>query len=198
MIVCLLTLAACKKDEIEHPLSIPSEYVFTGISENNIMYGYTNVEGNVEKIPQDEIDVSIFDECKNVQIVDQLNFVSENLVSFKSFDTYSDSSRIEENNYDFIEDKIGFDLIDEWGNTYAALFFVDNDVLKLRVYSYITKRNVFGDNFEVYALGGSIGEGEAVGGIQSVGESDVLSRASGLDEGESVYMMVYEQIYGIQ
>lgn len=189
--VLLIGMSSCKKDENDNslPVEIPSQYEFTGISTNNQLYGYRKTNGQLIAIASSDIPTSTFSNTNQVQRLDDISFTSNTSVSYTAYNEYDNNTRTETVSFEVSGNNIVFDWMDEFGNPYGILTRVSGNELRVGMYAYVTIDNTFGSQFEAYLLSGSLNT------IQSVGEDDILNRANGLDEGEEIYLMSYEQIH---
>ena len=190
----IMLVSACKKEE-PFPINIPAHYTFSGISSDNDVYAYTINSGQVEAIPESEIDMTVFDNCNQAHIIGEVDFLSETELTYLTYNLYtSPETRTETSVYQtnkFTEDLASFDIIlkDDFGNEQNIPLYLENGELRLKVYCFVEESQVIGSEFEVYPIGG---KGNST---EYIGTDKILERANSLEDGEKVFMMVYEQIY---
>lgn len=186
----LLVFNACKKDDFGTDFPVPAQYAFAGISDSNTVYAYKKTGGETVALTESEIDLTILNDCNQVFLLDDLHFTSVDQLDYTAFDIWGGTgNRPEVSAYDFLSDEvIRFTFFDEFGNDSNADLVLEGSELKLNVFAYVEVRNGSPLSPEVYKMQHN----------QIIVEEEAASRAQGLEEGDVIYLMVYQQIYSKQ
>jgi hypothetical protein len=185
---CVIFSSSCQKeDDFGEDFEIPAEYKFSGITSGNTVYAYTKNGDEVTAVPEEDMDLLVLQACDQVFILDDLHFKSKSELEYTAFDVWGGTgTRTEASNYEFLSGNvIRFTFFDEFGNDSNADFFVEGDELMLNTYAYLEINNGSPAPPEVYKMLHN----------QIIVEDEAASRAQGLFDGDTIYLMVYQQIY---
>ena len=179
LILAVLLLMSCGKESLE------GEFTFSGISENNDVFGYEFSNGSAVEIPSSDIDLSLFDGVELVSHLDNISFLADNRVSYVAYDRYnSTGSRTEEVDYSIKDGILTFDYFDEFQNVDPIRFRVVGSTLELDMYVYSYSWGGIQQGLEKYHENPNF----VVGGSQA-------EQRLGDEEGDRSHVMLYKQIY---
>lgn len=182
-----LLLSSCKKDDDKEEQGLIGTYNFNAISDNNTAYGFVRENGEAEVVPDSEIDLSIFDDCNQVHQVDNIEILSETMLSYTAFDVWAGSSgesRNEESTYTVSDGILEFTFTDEFGNEDPIRLITEGDVLILKMIAYVDVWNGSVLPIETYDENPNFGY-----------SPDNAANRLSQDEGDEIYVLVYEQKY---
>lgn len=179
-----LVLSSCDNDD--GPQLPEGVYSFKNISENNEIFAFERRGLEAVEIPQEEVDMSRFDECSQVHIIDEITILSDSRLSYRAFNRWIDlnETQIKESDYSITGNVLEFTHIDEFSNESKMTMQVEDEQLIL--YTYVIVEQWLGNWIDP--------EFHSHQTNQIIDESDALNRLSG-DEGDQVYYMLYEQRY---
>lgn len=179
-----LLLASCTNNS-----PIPEgEFSFSGISDNNEFFAFERQGGDAVTIAEEEIDMSQFDECSDVQIIDNITILSKSRLSYRAYNRWGnyDESRIEESDYTVEGDVLRFTFLDEFSNDELITMKYDGSELILYNYAITEQLNGNWSNLQFYYRQTN----------ELILEDTALNRLPG-NEGDKAYVMLYEQRFSM-
>lgn len=181
-VIIALSLSSCNKDDDTSRLE--GTYTFDNISQNNEIYAFERQGGNAIEISEEAVDMSQFDECSQLKIIDDITIISDTRLSYTAYNRWQNYNErgIEESDYSISGDVLEFTFLDEFSNDSRITMKIEGDQLILYTYAIAEQSMSSWSDLQFYYRQTN----------EVILEDSATNRLSG-NEGDQVYIMLYEQ-----